>query len=95
MPVDERGPRQDLDSRDPVERPDVVVVRDERVRPGGQLTLEEGVVVFIVGHRVHRKRGFDHAGEVGHAFDRTPASPRRKRQVVVIEHGSGLSEERE
>jgi hypothetical protein len=54
MPVDERGPRQDLDSRDPVERPEVVVVRDERVRPDGQLTLEDGVVVFIVGHRVHR-----------------------------------------
>jgi hypothetical protein len=54
MPVDERGTRQDLDSRDPVERPEVVVVRDERVRPDGQLTLEDGVVVFIVGHRVHR-----------------------------------------
>jgi len=93
VPVEKRLSGDDLDSREPVEVPEVVVVRDHGVGTHRQRTLQDGVVVIVVGH-VERHRGFDHAGEVRGAFDRNVASLARKRQMVASEDGRKLPEER-
>lgn len=91
--VEKRRPGQNLDSREPVELPEVMVVGDYRIGPDGQRTFEDGVVV-IVGRRVHRHRGFDHPGEVHDLFDRDSPSPVREWELVVVEDGHELPEER-